>query len=138
MLSDFFLKQARMEETGLDVDFGSSPEFGTVSYQRFASSKVFGVWGSKRLGLVEQGVGRAQCGWKVSGRLLAAEVVEIESGMDDFHVLDLPQKVAVFHLIFKRKGSMLAICIPPKIDFKAYESKDLDGHGSTDSPGGGS
>ena len=74
-----------MEETGLDVDFGSSPEFGTVSYQTFASSKVFGVWGSKRLGLVEQGVGRAQCGWKFSGRLLA-EVVEIESGMDDFHV----------------------------------------------------
>lgn len=64
-------------KTGFDVDFGSSPEFG--SYQTFGSSKVFGVWGSERLGLVEQGVGRAQCGWKVSGRLLAAEVVEMES-----------------------------------------------------------
>ena len=44
-----------------------------------ASSKVFGLWGSERLGLVEQGVGRAQCGWKISGRLLAVEVVDMES-----------------------------------------------------------
>lgn len=53
-------------KTGFDVDFGSSPEF--ESCQSCGSSKVFGLWGSERLGLVEQGVGRAGF---VGGRFLA-------------------------------------------------------------------